>query len=73
MRNSKYLDKNLIELSSILKYDILDAKMKMYITLSYLKIIEKASFCAGGTKVRIEDFLPNVCSSEWLFHFYGAI
>ena len=36
------------EVPSILKYDILDAKIKKYITLSYIKITEKASFHAEG-------------------------
>ena len=38
----------MIEVPSILKYDILDAKIKKYITLNYIKITEKASFHAEG-------------------------
>ena len=36
------------EVPSILNYDILDAKIKKYITLSYTKVTEKASFYAEG-------------------------
>ena len=36
----------MIEALSVLKYDILDAKIKKYIALSYIKITEKASFHA---------------------------
>ena len=37
----------------------------IYITLSSIKITEKASFHAeGGREVRREDFLSNICSSE---------
>ena len=38
----------MIEVPSILKYDILDVNMKKYITLTSIKITEKASFHAEG-------------------------